>query len=695
MTRTHSLSIVAAFSALIVVLVTVFLLLNSNHGGLHPHTPVPAVESHSPPSDHLQKTVLVEDQPTSKEVSSILLRVTNRLGKPVEGASVLREQSSEPYAITNDAGLCKLPIAQLSFLPDDSAIMTVSHREYALSVTRIYRWTQHHEVVLSSPSTITVCVANDTASPIEGAEVSLVKSAGTSHLAVLNEVKTDRDGRALLTNLPAGLIGIRVHADTYEDVVQGFMIVPDHRDELSIILRKAKALVVKVVTQEQLPVANAQVQVINTLVAPMWTSWTLAKATSWTANTDDSGTARFSSIPRALERTQITVTHDDYPTVSQAFSFPPDAQVPEVVVMLPTAASIVITVVDSQGRPTVGSLTIKESSPPTPPEWRRTMPYAGSTVTIKGIPVNKLLELVFEQHGATLYRNRDLNLTPGERRDLRVSIPGSLSLNLIAKDRNGVSIGGYVELTNSDGRIDPPVVIPPSDKKPLAIFKAQVDVGKMTTIRILPGNYTMEFFAHGGGRVKSEVAVFQDTDMTITLPNTGNVSGVLVDETGQPISGYRLRWFDSTGAYVAASDNRGAFSFSRVGAPQGKLYLINEVGYTVLVFEGDATGRNLTIRYVRGQVRGRVLGPTGAGVSAIVTATLIEYYPEPGGSEPGLFTTQSVNPEVAGDGTFVISLPKGTWKLMAETQEMESKPVSVRVEGIVDTLLQLTEQKKP
>jgi Carboxypeptidase regulatory-like domain len=185
----------------------------------------------------------------------------------------------------------------------------------------------------------------------------------------------------------------------------------------------------------------------------------------------------------------------------------------------------------------------------------------------------------------------------------------------------------------------------------------------------------------GGPKKSSNITSHDPVDITVV--ETADVSGEVVDETGKPVIGAKVEVKAKNNTGTAVTDDKGAFTVSKL--PVGK----TEKGVTTL----DDTGVEVSVS-VDGKKPYKTTMTLTKGTNAVAKVTLESVLPPgqlrgvirsvvtgkplPGATikiEPGGKTATS-----AADGTFEVDLQPGTYKIKASAGGLADQELDVTID---------------
>lgn len=186
-----------------------------------------------------------------------------------------------------------------------------------------------------------------------------------------------------------------------------------------------------------------------------------------------------------------------------------------------------------------------------------------------------------------------------------------------------------------------------------------------------------------GGKNKGGGTIIPHDPVDITVVETADLSGEVVDETGKPVVGARVEVKAKNNTGTAVTDDKGAYTVSKL--PIGK----TEKGVTTL----DDTGVEVTVT-VDGKKPGKTTMTLAKGPNTVAKLTLEAVLP-PGqlrgiirstvSGKPLAGATIKIEPGAksvtsAADGTFEVDLQPGTYKIKASAAGLADQELDVTID---------------
>ncbi|MFS0766942.1 carboxypeptidase regulatory-like domain-containing protein [Peribacillus phoenicis] len=480
--------------------------------------------------------------------------------------------------------------------------------------------------------------------------------------------QTDSDGRYSVQNLPPGSYTITAINTEYQQQTVGAAIVSGQTATLNIQLQPNPGSITGIVTSNQtgLPLAGSFVQ--------LFPSQGLQPIAS--AMTDSLGQYTFIGIKPGIYTVTADLSNFGRSTVGATVFA--NAQATSNLALTPNPATVSGTVTDLNGTP-IANATVRLLN------GNETVLGTGitsedGTYTISGLPPFTLNIIVTASGFSTFIAA--ITLSPGE---VQTGIDFSLAAN------PGSLTGTVTEVTTGNPLAGASVVVRNTSGIIVASSYTNTD-GSYTIQNLAPGQYSTVFTAEGYGITIIGAQIVSDTTIQLNAalsPLTGSISGIVLDEQGQQITGQNIlvKIFNENLVLIEALTAQADGTFLVSGLLPGT-YLVNASapGYgantvSSIVFAGQETATTVNLASSPATLSGSVVNTvTGAGIpGAFLTVTRTN----------GVIIATSFSGE---QGAFSFpSLPPGTYTLSAQAQGFGNEALSVILNAgeVTNTILSL------
>lgn len=607
----------------------------------------------SEPADDSNSAVTAE--------AGLRVHVVDEKGSPIEGARAIDVKRYDAVLGTTDSrGLIHLRDLGLSFESGSAQHeLSIEHDRFAPQTVRFLHGSKAIRVVLTPQAVLTVRVVDPSNEPVTNAKVQVYESArGTNQWAPwYRERAVDARGEVRIADVRPGALVLRALAPGYENA--RYIVITragEHRD-VRVVLTPGNVLNVVVRDTAGMPVRGATVTVSHGSGGGM-SGWHVGyEALSWRQTTDEDGRTSFATIPATVDRVALGAFGHRLAPAYVGVAM--DVRVKDVEVTLQPGASLVVDVLNAQGESVECRLDFQGTFDYMP------LKAAGSKHTFIGVPAGQLYNLSVNRHGHAVHLEKGILLAVNETRELTIRLAGGCRVDIRTRDFAGMPVEGSLRLSRKEAA---PGQALTEGQSIHITYSQMVKLEGRVVMTVEPGLYEAEFFPHHGFRPDpKKVLIERDSELTIEVPSSRALHGVVIDAGGVPVGGCELEWTEGREFLKARADSEGRFLFPRIQGQTGRLQVAT-IGARLEVFTGIPPQHPMRVVAPMSSIQGTVLGRDGSPAGALILIRTLDWN--------AIGTTWADD-----EGRFQIRVVPGKWSIHAygEGSTSESDPVEVQV----------------
>ena len=454
------------------------------------------------------------------------------------------------------------------------------------------------------PGTLTGFVRDTNNVPIPGGSVTVQISTGTG--IIVATTVTAPDGSYTVPNLAPGNYTVVAAASNFQAATQGVTISSNTTSNVNFNLAAAPGSISGIVTNAQTgtPIigANVQVRVVDS-----------SGAVIATVLTDGNGQYVVNGLAPGIYT--VVVSEQDYQTNSATVQVISNQTTDGSIALQPDPGQITGTVVDSVGN----------------------NPIPGASVSIVNSSGNLITTVLTDSNGVFLVQGL---------------APDNYTVNVFANNFQNGMVGALVSsgqttpvsvvlfpdpgfITGTVSPLVPNTIVQLRDVNNLLIDSVVANQdGTFSFNNLTPGTYTVLASAPNYSTAQSGVTVLASQTSTVDMtlvPNPGSVSGIVIDNLGNPIVNATFQIFDQNNILIGSgfTDSSGQYIVGNL--PSGSFnVVVNSPGFGQVItginlgVGENLTGVNITLIPNPGNINGQITNFTTGDVISGATVVIIE-----------------------------------------------------------------------